>query len=280
MSRKVVVGVALAIAALLFGARVRANLAAEVVHAEAGEIRRAVAARATVAPRDGVFHVAPSVNGRVTEVLVRVGDRVERGQELARVEPSGGAQPFDVLGEGESLRAPAAGVVLSRHVEPGDLLGTVVPSAVPLFEIADPSHLELRLEIDARDAAAVSVGGTVRVGDRETTIDRVGPRIERREHPLDDVMSRASGRVRVAWAPVPEGSDLAIGASVDVVLLGEPRSVEALLPRDAIAIRDGRAVVRVRSGLFVDEVPVTLGEADDAHVAVEDLPLGADVVMP
>jgi biotin carboxyl carrier protein len=126
MSRKVVLGVTIAMAALLFGAQVRANLAAD-VHAEAGEIRRAVAARATVAPRDGVFHVAPSVNGRVTEVLVRVGDRVERGQDLARVEPSGGSQPFDVLGEGESLRAPAAGVVLSRHVEPGDLLGTVVP---------------------------------------------------------------------------------------------------------------------------------------------------------
>jgi hypothetical protein len=93
-------------------------------------------------------------------------------------------------------------------------------------------------------------------------------------------MSRASGRVRVAWAPVPEGSDLAIGASVDVVLLGEPRAVEAPLPRDAIAIRDGRAVVRIRSGIFVDEVPVTLGEADDEHVAVQDLPVGADVVMP
>ncbi|MBX7192858.1 MAG: HlyD family efflux transporter periplasmic adaptor subunit [Sandaracinaceae bacterium] len=280
MNKRVIGIVAVALVALLAAARVRANLAAEVVSPEAGEIRRATAARATVVPADGVFHVAPAVNGRVREVLVRVGDRVERDQELARVEPSGGSQPFDILGEGESLRSPAAGVVLSRNVEPGDLLGTVVPSTLPLFEIADPERLELRLEIDARDADAIAVGTVVRVAERETTIDRVSPRIERREHPLDDVMSRASGRVRVAWARVPEGAELPIGASVDVVILGAPRAVEALLPREAVAIRDGRAIVRVRDGLFIDELPVTLGEADDVHVAVEGLPSGAAVVLP
>lgn len=277
---KIALAVVALLVALAVGTRWRADASAPSVRVEAGEIRGAIVARAVVVPAHGVSHVVADVAGHVTRVDVRVGDTVEAGQILAAVEPSerDASASFDLLGEGETLRAPIAGVVLARHVEPGDALSTLVPSPIPLFEIADPTALELRIEIDERAASRVEVGTEVRVGDASSTIARLAPRIERREHPLDDVASRARADVRLAWAPVPDGVEVVLGQHLEARIAEAPVAVEAMLPRDAIEVRNGRAVVRVRDGAFASETEVTLGSCDDQHVEVHGVPVGAVVL--
>ena len=282
MSRTSKIGLAVValLVALAVGTRWRADASAPSVRVEAGEIRGAIVARAVVVPARGVSHVVADVAGHVTRVDVRVGDEVEAGQVLAAVEPSerDASASFDLLGEGETLRAPIAGVVLARHVEPGDALSTLVPSPVPLFEIADPTQLELQIEIDERSAARIEVGTEVRVGLASSAIERLAPRIERREHPLDDVASRARADVRLAWAPLPEGARLVLGEHVDVHIAEPPFRVDALVPRDAVEVRNGRAIVRVRDGAFASETEVTLGACDDEHVEVHGVPVGTVVL--
>ncbi|MCB9596105.1 MAG: HlyD family efflux transporter periplasmic adaptor subunit [Sandaracinaceae bacterium] len=281
MSRttKIGLGVVAALVALGLGLRLRANATAETVEVTSGAIRRAIVARGEVVPAGGVTHVVAAVPGRVTRVDARVGDTVERDQILLGLEPSGDRPSFDLLGEDESLRAPAAGVVLGRHVEVGDALSTLLPSPEPLFEIADTSALELRVEIDERDAASAVVGATARVGEHASALSRVAPRIERRQHPLDDVASRARADVRLAWAPLPEGVDAVVGQHLEVVLEEPAVEVDAMVPRAAVTVREGRAFVRVRDGLWVTETPVTLGVCDDEHVAITGVPAGAEVVV-
>jgi biotin carboxyl carrier protein len=276
--------IALAVVALLVaigvGTRWRADASAPSARVGAGEIRAAIVARAVVVPARGVSHVVADVAGHVTRVDVRVGDEVEAGQVLAAVEPSerDASASFDLLGEDEALRAPIAGVVLARHVEPGDALSTLVPSPLPLFVIADPSQLELRIEIDERAASRVEVGTPITVGEASSSIERLAPRIERREHPLDDVASRARADVRLAWAPVPEGVEVVLGQHLDVRIEEPPLAVEALVPREAVEVRNGRAIVRVRGGAFASETEVTLGACDDEHVEVHGVPVGAVVL--
>lgn len=250
------------------------------------DLRRAVGARATVVPRGEVAHVMPTVAGRVTSVTVAVGDVVTARQVLARVEPNDAAPSFDLLGENEALTAPIAGTVIAVRVHTGDALSAIVPPPQPLFEIADLSALDLRIEVAEADAARVEIGQTVRIDDatrdgdgHETRIARLAPRIERREFPLDDVVSRAASRVRVAYAPLPEAFSAPAYAQLNVLLEDDPVHVEAALPRGAILIREGRAAVRVRSGFFASDRFVTLGICDDEHVAVEGLSAGTEVLL-
>lgn len=281
MSRtaKIGLGVVAALVVLGVALRLRANASAAVVTVERGEIRRTIALRAIVVPAGGVTHVVAETAGRVTRVDVRVGDTVERDQPLLALEASRDRPSFDLLGEAETLRAPTAGVVLARNVEVGDALGTLIPAPRPLFELADTSALELRLEIDARDVERVVAGAIVRVGERETRIGRLAPRIERREHPLDDVASRARTDVRLAWAPLPDGLDAVVGQRLDVVVEEPAREVDARVPREAVLVREGRALVRVRDGVWVSEVEVTLGACDDTHVEISGVAAGASVVV-
>lgn len=281
MSRttKIGLGLALLLVVLVAGARLRADASAETVDAVAGSIRRAMVARAEVVPAGGVTHVVAEVPGRVTRVDVQVGDTVERDQVLLTLEPSRDRPSFDLLGEDEAIRAPAAGVVLARHVEVGDALNTLLPSPEPLFEIADPTALELRIEIDERDASRVAVGATATIDGHETHIARLSPRIERRAHPLDDVASRARAEVRLAWAPLPEGVEAVVGQHLEVFVLEPAREVEAMVPREAVTVREGRAFVRVKDGLIVHEAEVTLGACDDVNVEVEGVAAGSPVVV-
>lgn len=283
MSRTSKIAIVLVVIVIVgsLASRLWAERSAPIARVEAGEIRRSIVARAVVIPAHGVSHVVAEVAGHVTRVDVRVGDRVTAGQILATVEPSerDPRAAFDLLGEDEALRSPIAGVVLARNVEPGDLLSTLVPSPLPLFEIADPSHLELRIEIDERDADRVQIGTAIRVGDRESRIERLASRIGRREHPLDDVASRARSDVRLAWAPLPARSHLVLGQHVEVRIAEPPRRVRALVSRDAIEVRNGRAIVRVRDGLFASERVVTLGACDDENVEVRGVQAGSEVLL-
>ncbi|MCA9606979.1 MAG: HlyD family efflux transporter periplasmic adaptor subunit [Myxococcales bacterium] len=281
MSRttKIALGLLGLLVVLVVGARLRADAGAETVEVTAGSIRRAMVARAEVVPAGGITHVVAEAPGRVTWVDVRVGDTVERDQVLLTLEPSRDRPSFDILGEDESLRAPAAGVVLARHVEVGDALQTLLPSPEPLFEIADPTALELRIEVDERDASRLAVGATARVGEGETRIARLSPRIERRAHPLDDVASRARAEVRLAWAPLPEGVPAVVGQHLEVFVEEPAREVAAMVPREAVTVRDGRAFVRVKDGLLVHETEVTLGASDDANIEIDGVTAGARVVV-
>lgn len=263
--------VAAAVAALSWGARTWAGDRGPSVTVQAGEIRHAVVARGVVVPEGGAARVLAPSEGRVARVLVQPGDRVRAGEALAALAPRAG-------GEEQTVSSPIDGVVIARAVSPGDSV-TAWSAGTPMFEVADTEHLELRLEIEERDAAEVTAGAAARTGDLQTRIARLSPRIERRDNPLDDAASRAASRVRLAWAPVPAGARVLVGQRVEVTIEAAPRHVDALVPRGAVAIRDGRAVVRVRGGLFARETAVRLGACDGEAVEILGVGAGTEVLL-
>ncbi len=269
--------------ALLIASKVAATANATVATVGPADLTHAIGARATVVPRGDVAHVMPTVAGRVTEVLVAVGDEVVSGETVVRLAPSDEAPSFDLMGENEVLGAPTSGTVLAVRVSVGDALSAIVPPPLPLLEIADLSALDLRIEVAEADAEDLAVGQTVRIETEgrvyTTTLSRVSPRIERRAYPLDDVVARAASRVRVAHAPLPEGFSPLAFTELDVVLEDAPVHVDAALPRTAILIREGRPSVRIRSGIFASDAFVTLGLCDDENVAVEGLEAGTEVIL-
>lgn len=102
--------------------------------------------------------------------------------------------------------APAAGVVMARNVNPGDIIGPNL-TAPTLFRIVDPARVEVRFEVEELLAAQVAPGQEVKFvlpGVRTVVghgrVSRVAPQVEKRSIGADDARIRADSMIRPAWA--------------------------------------------------------------------------------
>lgn len=184
------------------------------------------------------------------------------------------------------LVAPVAGVILARRIDAGDTITSVSSAAaLAVFEIANVSKTEVRAEVEESDAMRLRVGAPVTLtmpGSREVVsrgrIARMGARLERRMIGMEDARVRADGQVRSIWVESAAG-DLPIGQRLEVTIELTPRSVHAMVPRGALRVRDGRAVVEVPWGPWTKRVPVTLGAADESHVELFGVEVGTKVLV-
>jgi multidrug efflux pump subunit AcrA (membrane-fusion protein) len=220
-----------------------------------GTLEEHVSARARVEPTRGVARVAAPWTARVLTASVEAGDTVSVGAELAQLD-RGELEPFVLV-------APIAGVVVARHASVGD---DVSRADGALFEIADPSALRLRIEIEDADAARVAVGETLTVRASGETlaharVERLAPRMEPRAIDPDGQL------VRVAFATLDPGPAFPLDRVLDVSIALPLREVAVCAPREAVAIRDGRTVVRGADG---SGVVVRLGALDETHVEIVD----------
>lgn len=182
--------------------------------------------------------------------------------------------------------APIDGVVLARRVDPGDTLaGTAAGTQPAAFEIADTTQVELRLEIEELDAMRVTPGLVVTLrmpGDAKvidtSTIDRVGAQLERRTIGAFDARERGEGWVRAAWVKWDaKQGELPIGQRLEATVALPARSVEARVPRGALHVSDGYAVLEVDYTLGWKSQRVELGAADDEFVEVRGVAPGTRV---
>jgi multidrug resistance efflux pump len=102
--------------------------------------------------------------------------------------------------------APIGGVVMTRNVNPGDIIGSDVTSPT-LFRIVDPERLEIRFEVEELLAARLKVGLPVQFtlpGNAKVighgVVTRIAPQVEKRSIGADDARIRADSLVRPAWS--------------------------------------------------------------------------------
>lgn len=127
--------------------------------------------------------------GRVVAVAANVGDRVRRGQLLARVESSESLQTYSVY-------APMTGVVAERRTNVGDVTGSD-----PLFVLADPGRTMAVFPIFPRDMERIRPGQPVQLGGLEG--NRAHASVIRDFRPEADAMTGAT-QARVPL-PNPDG---------------------------------------------------------------------------
>jgi multidrug efflux pump subunit AcrA (membrane-fusion protein) len=251
-----------------------------VARVDAGPVGERIVARAIVVPSAGVIHVFAAADGRIVRVRSREGDLVEQGEALAEL---------DVAGRSEALLSPVRGVVLARHVEVGDYaLSAAHGAPAPLFELADPAHTELRVEVEEADAALLSAKLPVSIAlpgaaaaRARCEVTRVSGRLERRSIGADDARVRADGMVRVAVASwLGEHPAWPLGTRVEASIELQRRAAPTRVPRAALSVRDGRAVVQRPVAFWTREAPVEIVRVDDAFAEIRGLPLGTEVVIP
>jgi len=263
------IGLALLVIALLRGQD-------ELVRVDAGPVGDRIVARAVVVGSGEVTHVSASIAGPVKRVLCREGDKVEVGQTLAELEGD------------ERITSPVRGVVLTRRVDAGDYAFTASQTVNTwLFEISDLTQTELRVEVEEADATRVRPGlavSSVTVGASQPVVqgrvEHVSSRLEPRTIGASDARVRADGVVRalrVSWQG--ERPAWPVGTRVSATLALDVQRAAARVPRTALAVRDGRAIVERPRFLWRDVIPVDIVRADASYAEVRGVAPGTELVV-
>ncbi len=185
---------------------------------------------------------------------------------LARAEAAV-ADARDQLAEA-SLRAPFAGIITEVHVEPGDFVST----GQAVLDLADPDHLELRLELPATWAASLRPGHPVRV---QRIIDGAVVQAVVRE-----AGGASPGRTLPVVVTLPAETPWAPGESVHAFI--EVDRGNALLVPLAAIVDPGTGNSRVFrvNNHRAERVAVRVGAVQGSHVAViGDLTPGDRVIV-
>lgn len=181
-----------------------------------------------------------------------------RSQELQLVERLSAARAQLAR---TTIRAETAGVVLTRNVEPGDL---VQPGKV-LFEIARSGATEIEVPVDEKNLAVLAVGQAAQcVADAfaslpfAATVNYLSPGVD---------ALRGTVTIRLAVDPVP--AFLRQDMTVSVNVRTGSRDAALVVPNDALLDAGSQqpAVLAVRDGRLV-RVPVQLGLAGLAMTEV------------
>jgi HlyD family secretion protein len=157
------------------------------------------------------------------------------------------------------IRAPAAGLVLSRAVEPGQVVGG---GSMPLFRIAQNGQMEMRALIAEQDMPRLKVGlpaAVTPIGDRRAVTGQIWL-IE----PVIDPQTR-QGTVRIV---LPADPSIRAGGFANAQI-NAGRALQPVLPQSAVLADEKGAFVYIAgSDNKVERRDVKTGEVSDAGIAI------------
>ena len=235
------------------------------------DLTAGVSGTGTVTPIDS-YYLKPLVTGEVLEAPFEVGDRVEKGQLLYRLDAKDAEmsiqqaelsvrqaqKSYDDLAANLTVTAGGAGVVQQVLVQRGDL----VSPGTPVAEIADTSTLTVTLPFHSADARGIRAGQSAQVtiaGTMETLPGTV-------ESVSSAELVGAGGalvrqvKIRVRNPGALTAANSATAQVGDVACAGSGNFEEAL-----------RQTVTAQAGGEVTDVHVTAGSAVSAGSALVSL---------
>lgn len=203
------------------------------------------------ANQEALVQVTPRFPGIVKELRKRIGDRVEAGDVLARVESNQSLTSYE-------LKAPISGTIIERQAA----LGEYVSEQKPAFVVADLSNVWADFAVPRRDLKRVNIGDTV-------IID-----VEDGSAPIDAKISYLSPvgvsetQSALARAVVTNDGRLRPGLFVNGRVVMAEKSVALAIKLNALQTIDSRTVVFVRSGDKFEPREVELGQRDSEYAEV------------
>lgn len=168
------------------------------------------------------------------------------------------------------IRAPAAGLVLDRKVEPGQIVGA---GSGALFRIAQGGQMELMARLPQTDLSTLSVGVPVTVtpvGSQQSYQGSVW-----QISPVIDPQTRQG----VARISIPYNRDLRPGGFA-AATINAGATVAPLLPESAVLTDDaGTYVLVVLPNNTVQRKPVRIGTVTDKGVVIAEGLNGSERVV-
>ena len=202
--------------------------------------------------QESLVQVTPRFPGVAREIHKRVGDRVEKGELLAKIESNQSLTVYE-------LKAPLAGTIIDRQVALGEHVGEQKPA----FTIADLSSVWVDFSVYRRDLNRVRLGDTVKIDAEDG-----GPAIETKISYISPVgnSDTQSGLARAVAGN--ETQRLRPGLFVTGRLLMAEKPVNIAIKSSALQTFENRTVVFVRVGEKFEARDVEIGERDPEHVEI------------
>lgn len=206
--------------------------------------------------KDGISAEQDYLQARQTlqEAEIALANARQKGKTIS---PQGEA------GDGSryNLRAPFSGVVVEKHLVPGE----VVSEASNAFTVADLSRVWVTFSVSPRDLEQVKVGQSVRVSAPELGREATG-KVAYISRLLGEQTRTATGRIDLdnadgIWRP---------GLFVSVALATESHEAGAVVPASSIQDVEDKTSVFVRTAEGFEVRPVTLGTRSDGFVEVRE----------
>ena len=171
--------------------------------------------------------------GRVTNLFIQVGSRVQRNQIIAEVDPSRPGMEFVP----SPVRSPVAGTVVALPAQ----LGMTINQAVPMARIAAGDGLEIRLHVAERFIYRVALNQPVEILLNAWPGEILRGRVAELSPTLDPISRTMEVRVRV-YNP---GTRLMAGMFAQVRIITAQRASVVQIPSAAMLTRFGEQFIFV-----------------------------------
>ena len=271
----VVVVLSLGLAGFFFGRGHKANLDEfKEVKVKRGDITISVLSTGTVQPENRL-EIKPPIAGRMEKVLVKEGQKVRRGQQIAWMSSSERAALLDAArsrGSAEVRRwedvyrpipimAPIDGTVILRNIEEGQSFNT----NDPLIVLSD--RLTVKAQVDETDIGKLKLHQ-----DAEIVLDAYSK--EKIDGEIDQIAFEAKTVNNVTTYIVdvlPEETPdyFRSGMTANVTFFVDEKKDTLYVPSEAIKSLDGKSTVLVkRENGTPQEREVTIGVSDGKHTEI------------
>jgi ABC exporter DevB family membrane fusion protein len=163
-----------------------------------------------------------------------------------------------------TIRAPVAGRVIERFMQPGEVI--VLQRPQPILTLADLSRIQVRAEVDEGDARFLKAGQTAEITSSafpgrtfKGTLVEIGETAGRKDLTSDDPSEMVDTKVVEAIIELTDTHPWTFGVTVDVAIVAERRENVLVVPRAAVSDEGGQASVMVRTGESYTRRPISLG---------------------
>ena len=202
--------------------------------------------------QETLVQVTPRFPGVAREIHKRIGDRVQKGELLARIESNQSLTVYDV-------RAPLSGTVIDRQISLGEHVG----EQKPIFIVADLSTVWVDFSIYRRDLKRVRIGDTVVIDGEDG-----GPTIEAKITYMSPVGNSDTQSALARTTISNEEMRFRPGLFVTGRLLLSEKPVDIAVKSNALQTLENRTVVFVRTGEKFEARDVEVGGRDAEQVEI------------
>lgn len=161
------------------------------------------------------------------------------------------------------IRAPIAGLISSRTVQPGEK----VSSDNRLLDVVDLHILEMEAPVPTQEIASIQIGQSVRV-----QVDGLAARISGKVSRINPATIAGSRSIMVYIQIANPDGLLRAGMFGQVLLVLEKKNDVLIVPKTAVQFEAGQAFVYVIQNQILQQKPVSLGmQGESDGVAVVEL---------